>query len=106
MCWLVFVLLMMEIVHVYSRLRAQFGRQSLLSDRAAELLLDLVPEPSLAQQFILKTPREQALQAGSELSEHQVTSTPDSEHLDLTHLNPGGPVVLGQTLLTFLIMRL
>ncbi|CAI5644627.1 unnamed protein product [Oreochromis niloticus] len=62
----------MEIVHVYSKLRSEFGRQCLFSDRPAELLLDLPPDPSLTLSFIQKNHRDQAVQACWETSEHQV----------------------------------
>lgn len=67
----------MEIVHVYTKLRSDFGRQCLLSDRPAELLVDVPPDQSLAIQFIQKTPRDQALQACRDMSEHQVSFTFD-----------------------------
>ena len=62
----------MEIVLGYPRLRSEFGRQPLLSDRPAGLILDLPPDPSLAPCFLLKNPRDQGLQAGRDMSEHQV----------------------------------
>ena len=65
----------MEIVHVYTKRRAEFGRQCLLSDRPAELLADVLPDPSLGMEFIRKTPRDQALQACRDMSEHQVGFT-------------------------------
>ncbi|XP_060914827.1 dynein axonemal intermediate chain 2 [Labrus mixtus] len=65
----------MEIVHVYSKRRAEFGRQCLFSDRPAELLVDVPPDPSLAQHFIQKNPRDQALPACLDMSEHQVSMT-------------------------------
>lgn len=63
----------MEIVHVYTKPRGEFGRQCLFLDRPAELLVDVPPEPSLALQFVQKTPRDQAAQACREMSEHQVS---------------------------------
>ena len=63
----------MEIVHVYTKLRGEFGRQCLFSDRPAELLVDVPPDPSLASQFIPKNPRDQALQSCRDMSEHQVS---------------------------------
>ncbi|XP_031735602.1 dynein intermediate chain 3, ciliary-like, partial [Anarrhichthys ocellatus] len=64
----------MEIVHVYTKLRSRFGRQSLFSDRPAELLVDVHTDQSLGQQFIQKTQRDQDLQACRDMSEHQVTT--------------------------------
>uniref|UniRef100_A0A3Q3GGK1 Dynein axonemal intermediate chain 2 n=1 Tax=Labrus bergylta TaxID=56723 RepID=A0A3Q3GGK1_9LABR len=82
----------MEIVHVYSKLRAEFGRQCLFSDRPAELLVDVPPDPSLAQHFIQKKPRDQALQACLDMSEHQVnTKRFESESRGINHVEGGWP---------------
>ncbi|XP_041664047.1 dynein intermediate chain 2, axonemal [Cheilinus undulatus] len=82
----------MEIVHVYSRPRAEFGRQCLFSDRPAELLVDIPPDPSLALLYIQKTPRDQALQARWEMSEHQVnTERFESESRGINHVEGGWP---------------
>ncbi|XP_074543645.1 dynein axonemal intermediate chain 2-like [Halichoeres trimaculatus] len=82
----------MEIVRVYTKLRAEFGRQGLFSDRAAELLGDLPPDPSLALQFIEKTPRDQATQACRDMSEHQVnTQRFESESCGINHVEGGWP---------------
>lgn len=62
----------MEIVHVYTKLRSEFGRQALFSDRPTELVVDVIPDPSLGLQFIQKTPRDRATQACRDMSEHQV----------------------------------
>uniref|UniRef100_A0A672ZFR1 Dynein, axonemal, intermediate chain 2b n=1 Tax=Sphaeramia orbicularis TaxID=375764 RepID=A0A672ZFR1_9TELE len=82
----------MEIVHVYTKLRSEFGRQYLFSDRPTELLVDIPPDPSLAMQFITKTPRDQATQACREMSEHQVnTERFESESRGLNHMEGGWP---------------
>lgn len=64
----------MEIVHVYTKVRAEFGRQCLFSDQTAELLLDLPPEPNLSLRFVARNPRDQKAQGGWNTSEHQVRS--------------------------------
>lgn len=63
----------MEVFHVYPRRRGDFGRQCLFSDRQAELLVDILPDPSLGLHFTEKTPRDRALQVGWHMSEHQVS---------------------------------
>lgn len=63
----------MEIFHVYQKRRGDFGRQCLFSDRQTELLVDILPEPSLGLQFMEKTPRDRALQVGWDTSEHHVS---------------------------------
>ncbi|XP_053285703.1 dynein axonemal intermediate chain 2 [Pleuronectes platessa] len=82
----------MEIVHVYTKLRGELGRQCLFSDRPAELLVDVLPDPSLGQEFILKTPREQAQQVGCDMSEHQVnTERFESNSCGINHVEGGWP---------------
>lgn len=70
---------------MYARRRGDFGRQCLFSDRQAELLLDILPDPSLAPHFTEETPRERALQAGGHMSEHAV-SPPRFSRFHFTHL--------------------
>ncbi|XP_039978069.1 dynein intermediate chain 2, axonemal [Xiphias gladius] len=82
----------MEIVHVYTKLRGEFGRQCLFSDRPAELLVDVVPDPSLGLQFIQKTHIDQALQACRDMSEHQVnTECFESDSCGINHVEGGWP---------------
>lgn len=66
----------MEVVHVYSKRRSEFGRQCLLSDRPAELLVDIPPDPSLARHFVQRSPRDRAQQACGDVSEHEVGGAP------------------------------
>lgn len=63
----------MEIFHVYPKRRGDFGRQCLFSDRQAELLVDILPDPSLGLHFREQGPRDRALQAGWLMSEHHVS---------------------------------
>ncbi|KAM4550026.1 dynein axonemal intermediate chain 2 [Fundulus diaphanus] len=82
----------MEISHVYSKPRREFGRQCLFSDRPEEVMVDIHPVPSLASQFILKTPKDQALQACRDMSEHQVnTERFESSSCGLNHVEGGWP---------------
>ncbi|KAM6903932.1 dynein axonemal intermediate chain 2 [Lycodopsis pacificus] len=82
----------MEIVHVYTKLRSKFGRQSLFSDRPAELLVDVHTDQSLGHQFIQKSQRDQDLQACRDMSEHQVnTKRFESDSCGLNHEEGGWP---------------
>uniref|UniRef100_A0A3Q2ZT59 Dynein axonemal intermediate chain 2 n=1 Tax=Kryptolebias marmoratus TaxID=37003 RepID=A0A3Q2ZT59_KRYMA len=82
----------MEIVHVDTKLRREFGPPALFSDRIEELLLDLHPDPSLAAQFIQKTHRDQAVQACRQMSEHQInTERFQSNSCGLNHVEGGWP---------------
>uniref|UniRef100_A0A667XJX1 Dynein, axonemal, intermediate chain 2b n=1 Tax=Myripristis murdjan TaxID=586833 RepID=A0A667XJX1_9TELE len=82
----------MEIVHVYVRRRGDFGRQSHFSDRPAELLVDIGPDPPLADGFIHRDPRDVATQSAQEMSEHQVnTERFESESRGINHVEGGWP---------------
>ena len=62
----------MEIVYVYTKKRAEFGRQCNFSDRPAELHVDIVPDKTLAESFIERNPVDTATQNVQEMSEHEV----------------------------------
>nr|XP_057917393.1 dynein axonemal intermediate chain 2-like [Doryrhamphus excisus] len=82
----------MEIVHEYTKPRRDFGRQCLFSDRSAELLADVPPDPNLVLQFIPKSSRVQALQCSRDMSEHQVnTERFESESCGINHVEGGWP---------------
>ncbi|XP_053303326.1 dynein axonemal intermediate chain 2 [Pleuronectes platessa] len=82
----------MEIVHVYTKLRRELGRQCLFSDRPAELLLDLLPDPSLGLEFIPKNPRDQAQGMDCDMSVHQVnTERFHTNSCGINHVEGGWP---------------
>ena len=62
----------MEIVYVYTKKRAEFGRQPLFSDVSAQLNVDIQPDDSLKDNFIEKDPVDMAVQYAPEMSEHEV----------------------------------
>ena len=64
----------MEIVYVYTKKRAEFGRQCNFLDRPAELHVDILPDPSLAENFIERDPVDTGVQNVQEMSEHEVRS--------------------------------
>ena len=63
----------MEIVYVYTKKRAEFGRQPLLSDSAAQLHINIEPDESLRDDFIEKDPVDMAVQYAPEMTEHEVS---------------------------------
>ncbi|XP_034017289.1 dynein intermediate chain 2, axonemal [Thalassophryne amazonica] len=82
----------MEIVHVYSKLRADFGRPCVFSDRPAELLVDLAPDPDLSKEFVQRSPRDVALQSCPDMSEHQVNTVGfEFESRGMNHVEGGWP---------------
>lgn len=62
----------MEIVHVYTKKRSEFGRQPLFTDRPAELNVEIAPDDSLRGDFTDKNPVDMAIQYAPDVSEHEV----------------------------------
>uniref|UniRef100_A0A493U1C7 Dynein axonemal intermediate chain 2 n=1 Tax=Anas platyrhynchos platyrhynchos TaxID=8840 RepID=A0A493U1C7_ANAPP len=82
----------MEIVHIYTRRRSDFGRPCYFSDRPAEVCVDIQPDPSLAEAFVLRCPVDTPVQHGSEMSEHEVnTERVEVETRGVNHVEGGWP---------------
>uniref|UniRef100_A0A8B9TXP3 Dynein axonemal intermediate chain 2 n=1 Tax=Anas zonorhyncha TaxID=75864 RepID=A0A8B9TXP3_9AVES len=82
----------MEIVHIYTRRRSDFGRPCYFSDRPAEVCVDIQPDPSLAEAFMLRCPVDTPVQHGSEMSEHEVnTERVEVETRGVNHVEGGWP---------------
>lgn len=64
----------MEIVYVYTKKRSEFGKQCNFSDRPAELHVDILPDPSLLDNFIERDPVDNGIQCVQMMSEHEVLS--------------------------------
>ena len=64
----------MEVTYVYTKKRAEFGRQCNFSDKPAEIGADLIPEPQQRVHFIDRNPCDLALQCSFEFSEHEVSA--------------------------------
>ena len=60
---------------MYTKKRAEFGRQPLFTDQAAQVNVDIQPEDSLRKDFIDKNPVDMAIQYAPEMSEHEVITT-------------------------------
>ncbi|XP_048411502.1 dynein axonemal intermediate chain 2 isoform X3 [Stegostoma tigrinum] len=83
---------MMEIVYVYTKIRSEFGRQCNFSDRPAELHVDIVPDPSLAENFIEKNPIDVFVQVSKDMSEHEAnTERFKTETRGINHVEGGWP---------------
>uniref|UniRef100_A0A6Q2XUY2 Dynein, axonemal, intermediate chain 2b n=2 Tax=Esox lucius TaxID=8010 RepID=A0A6Q2XUY2_ESOLU len=84
--------LTMEIVYVYTKKRNEFGRQCNFSDRSAELHVDILPDPSLAVNFIERDPCDVPIQCTQEMSEHEVnTERFESDTRGINHVEGGWP---------------
>ncbi|XP_041073166.1 dynein intermediate chain 2, axonemal [Carcharodon carcharias] len=83
---------MMEIVYVYTKIRSEFGRQCNFSDRPAELHADILPDPTLAENFIEKNPVDVFIQVSKDMSEHEVnTERFKTETRGINHVEGGWP---------------
>ncbi|ELU10526.1 hypothetical protein CAPTEDRAFT_84434, partial [Capitella teleta] len=82
----------MEIVYVYTKKRAEFGRQCNFSDRAAELHVDIVPDASLMESFIERNPVDRGTQCVQEMSEHEInTERYETDTRGINHTEGGWP---------------
>ena len=82
----------MEIVYVYTKKRSEFGRQCNFSDRPAELHVDIAPDESQLQNYILKDPVDMAIQVSKDFSEHEVnTNRFETESRSINHVEGGWP---------------
>ena len=64
----------MEIVYVYQKKRKEFGKQAMLSDKAAEIALSIAPDPSYIKNYIERNPTHTEAQCCPDKSEHEVIS--------------------------------
>lgn len=88
----------MEIAHVYTRKRSEFGRHCNFSDCPAKVCVDIQPDPSLADNFVLRNPVDACVQHGSEMSEHEVSGPRPSKAAVLCGAGfvvPVSPFLLG-----------
>jgi dynein intermediate chain 2, axonemal len=82
----------MDIVYVYTKKRAEFGRQCNFTDQPAKLQVDIPPDPSLAQNFIERNPVDRGIQCVQEMSEHDVnTERFETEMHGVNHTQGGWP---------------
>jgi len=82
----------MEIVYVYTKKRAEFGRQCNFSDRPAELHVDVPSDLSFTKEFIERDPCDNAIQNVQEMSEHEVnTERCDYANKGVKHVEGGWP---------------
>ena len=62
----------MDLQYIYTKKRSEFGRQVHLTDRAAEIIADIQPNPELLRDYIPRNPVEIGVQNVREFSEHWV----------------------------------
>ena len=82
----------MEIVYVYTKKRAEFGRQCHFSDRPAELHVNIMPDETAAQNYIVKNPVDIGVQVSKDYSEHEVNTIRfETENRSINHVEGGWP---------------
>ncbi|NXG29288.1 DNAI2 protein, partial [Dromaius novaehollandiae] len=82
----------MEIVYVYTKKRSDFGRPCNFSDRAAEVMVDIPPDPAAADAFVARNPVDAHVQHASDMSEHEVnTERVEVETRGVHHTEGGWP---------------
>ncbi|XP_029636674.1 dynein intermediate chain 3, ciliary-like isoform X1 [Octopus sinensis] len=82
----------MDIVYVYVKKRAEFGRQCNFTDRAAELHVDIAPDPGKILDFIERDPVHRGVQCVPEMSEHTTnTESYEYEVHGINHKEGGWP---------------
>lgn len=82
----------MEIQYVYTKKRADFGRQCIFQDRPAELHVDITPDASLLDDFIERDPVDSGIQCVQEMSEHDVnTERFETDSRGINHAEGGWP---------------
>ena len=82
----------MEIVYVYTKKRADFGRQCNFGDRVAELHCDIPPDGNLSGNFVERNPVDIGIQVGLDQSEHECnTVSHDMETHGINHTEGGWP---------------
>ncbi|NXQ85387.1 DNAI2 protein, partial [Nyctibius grandis] len=82
----------MEITYVYTRRRSDFGRPCNFSDRPATVTVDILPDPSMADAFVLRNPVHTSVQHVSDMSEHEVnTEQVEVESRGINHAEGGWP---------------
>ncbi|NWI18554.1 DNAI2 protein, partial [Crypturellus soui] len=82
----------MEIVYVYTKKRSDFGRPCNFSERAAEVAVDIAPDPGAAAAFVARNPVDAHVQHTSDMSEHEVnTERVEVEPRGVHHTEGGWP---------------
>ncbi|KAJ3116690.1 Dynein intermediate chain 2, axonemal [Phlyctochytrium bullatum] len=83
---------MMEIVYVYQKKRKEFGRQPTFSDRVAEVMLCIPPDPGYMRNYVERNPCHVEIQSAPEQSEHEVnTESFAFTNRGINHLQGGWP---------------
>jgi dynein intermediate chain 2 len=63
---------MMDPQYVYTKKRAEFGRQCSFADEASKLMENIVPNKRLRNDYTFKNPVSRSTQCSNVLAEHQV----------------------------------
>lgn len=79
-------------MHVYQKKRRDFGRNCVFSERRAELIVDINPDPQARSALIAKNPCDSSVLVAKEFSEHEVnTERFETESKGINHTEGGWP---------------
>ncbi|OAF66392.1 hypothetical protein A3Q56_05874, partial [Intoshia linei] len=82
----------MEIVHVYTKKRSEFGRQCIFNDRPAEINCDIAPNHALLGNLVGKNPIDRQIQNVQEMAEHEAnTERFETFNRGINHTEGGWP---------------
>lgn len=82
----------MEIVHVYTKKRVDFGKPARFRDVPARIVRSLAAEPALAERYVEQNPRTMEVQVPPESSEHEVSTVRiPTAHRGMMHVEGGWP---------------
>uniref|UniRef100_A0A8C4T7K8 Dynein intermediate chain 2, axonemal-like n=1 Tax=Erpetoichthys calabaricus TaxID=27687 RepID=A0A8C4T7K8_ERPCA len=82
----------MEITYVYTKKRSEFGSQCNFTDRPVELLVDILPDPTVAASFIQRDLCNMPVQCVQQMSEHEInTERLETETEGVNHVEGGWP---------------
>ncbi|XP_029654451.1 dynein intermediate chain 3, ciliary-like [Octopus sinensis] len=82
----------MEITYVYTKTRAEFGKQCIFTDKNPELIVDIKPKPEDKENFIEFNYCDKEVNHIPEISEHEVnTESFRTNNTGINHVEGGWP---------------
>lgn len=82
----------MDLEYVYTKIRSEFGKQCLFSDKPVELIDSLKPNPKAIREYIYRNPVNQQTQCSQTFAKHAV-STDSAKYVNssMNHAEGGWP---------------
>lgn len=82
----------MDLEYVYTKLRSEFGKQCVFSDRSIEIIDQTIPDPKAHRDFIYRNPVNQYSQCSEVFAEHKI-NTESAKYIasSMNHAEGGWP---------------